>query len=174
MANPTIPFRVDAYNVYRATDTRNALIGLATVDLPEITFKSDTVTGSGFGGDLDAPSTNIEAMECTFNFNSPTSEVFTLHAPGTHKYIIRAAEVGHHRVSGMTNHRAMRFEVKGMTKSAGGGSLEAGAASESAVTLAVIEYGVFLDDKEVLYIDVINNIHRVNGIDYKARIREII
>lgn len=174
MSSPTIPFRIDAFNVYRIENSREAFVGIASIDLPEITYKTETISGSGFGGDFDAPSTNIEAMELVLNFSSPTEEVSKLLAPGAHRLVIRAAETVQDRVTGMISQVPLRWDATGMTASGGGGSLESSTAVEASVTLNLIEFGKFRNNKEEYYFNITGNILRVKGVDYKAKIRSMI
>lgn len=45
-----VPERLINYRVYNES---NALLGIATVDLPEIQAMSDTVSGAGIAGEVD-------------------------------------------------------------------------------------------------------------------------
>ena len=48
----SIPERLINYRVYNEA---NALMGMATVDLPELQAMSDTVSGAGIAGEIDSP-----------------------------------------------------------------------------------------------------------------------
>lgn len=169
-----IPHRTTAFNVYLVEGKLEAEVGIATVDLPEVTYKSDTLTLSGLGGDIDVPSANTEAMELTLNFAAQTAGVRKFARRGSHIIIIRAAQSSQDQISGVVADIGHRYEVTGTTKSYGGGSLEQSAASEATVVISVLKYGVFVGNREVEYIDVASNVHRVNGIDQKAALRALI
>ena len=64
----SIPERLINYRVYNEA---NALMGMATVDLPELQAMSDTVSGAGIAGEVDSPVLgHYQAMSSTFNWRT--------------------------------------------------------------------------------------------------------
>lgn len=64
----SIPERLINYRVYNES---NALMGMATVDLPELQAMSDTVSGAGIAGEVDSPVLgHYRAMSSTFNWRT--------------------------------------------------------------------------------------------------------
>ena len=78
-----VPERLVNFRVY---NNSNDLLGIATVDLPEIEAMSDTVSGAGIAGEVESPVLgHFAPMETTFTWRTIESAAMKLalqrHAP---------------------------------------------------------------------------------------------
>ena len=64
--------------------------------------------------------------------------------------------------------------IKGIAKGIPGGDLEIGSSFEGAVTIAVLRYQLYVDGKEVVLIDKLKGILKINGKDYAKSIKSLI
>ena len=72
-----IPERTINFNVYNATD--NELLFCATVDLPELSFLTDEVSGSGIMGKYESPTQgSLDSMKVTLNYRTIDSSALRM------------------------------------------------------------------------------------------------
>ena len=76
--------------------------------------------------------------------------------------------------SGEQVNKGCKAFIKGIAKGLPGGDLEIGSAFEGAVTLAVLRYQLYVDGKEVVLIDKLKGILKINGKDYAKSIKSLI
>lgn len=85
-----VPERLINYRVYNES---NALLGIATVDLPEIQAMSDTVSGAGIAGEVDSPVLgHFQAMSATFNWRTIEKPAMDLAKQQAHHLEIRGSQ----------------------------------------------------------------------------------
>ena len=64
--------------------------------------------------------------------------------------------------------------IKGIAKNIPGGDLEIGSTYEGAITIAVLRYQLYVDGKEVVLIDKLKGILKINGKDYAKEINNLL
>ena len=164
MAWKDIPGGVVASTVYSdgSLTSRNA-----TVTLPEVTNLTAEVKA---GGTIEVPVTGqVEAMEMTVTQNAADEGLGDLASPGSHSVEVRWVQDELSNDGGMRQVGYKAF-VRGYSKTIPGVSVEVGSLSENEATLGVTRYQLFRDGAEILCIDQLNGIYRVNGVDYAASV----
>lgn len=157
------------YSVYRNGTT---YLGTASVDLPSIEFLSETIKGAGIAGEMESPTIgHTSAMSLTINWRTVTPEAVGLIAPESHALDFRAVVQVYDPTKGEYNTVQEKISVRAMPKSLSIGKLEAGATMDSSNEFSVNYLKILHDGKEVLEIDKINYVFRVNGKDYLANIK---
>lgn len=166
--NP-IPERTINYRVY---DENNAVIGVATVDLPDIEAMSDTVSGAGIAGEIESPTLgHFGSMTITINWRTITGDATRLNAQRVHALEFRASQQINDAANGELKTQPVRIVTRCTPKNFGMGSLEVGAATDSSSEFEVSYLKIFIDGKEVLEIDKYNFKFAVNGEDFLAQVR---
>ena len=123
-------------------------IGVATIDLPELSYMTESLSGAGIAGEIDSPTLGMtESMTLKMSFNSVYPEIYNM----------------------LDWTRSNLFECR--AKSFPLGSLEPGKKQGNEQELEVTRLEVLLDGEEKLLIDKLNFIHRVNGTDLLATVR---
>ena len=124
--------------------------------LPELKWKTDTMTGAGIGGDIDVPLYGLaEAMSCQIDLRS----------------------VSTHKIEARFNRNVMKSDgsvIKAGTKvfmtgfSAGlsAGSVQRGSAMEGNASLSVYRYRWVEDGQELFLVDQVSQKVKVKGRDY--------
>ena len=69
---------------YWVSNNNKYLGTVSSVDLPDIQFKTATLSDLGIAGDLKVPIPSAEPMEATIHFREPTEDVYGLFAPDIH------------------------------------------------------------------------------------------
>lgn len=139
--------------------------------LPEI---SNVTAELKAGGTIEAPVTGqVEAMEMTVTAPAADADLGKLSSPGSHSVECRWVQ------DSMGNDGSMRQVgykafVRCYAKTIPGVSLEVGSVPENECTLGVTRYQLFADGAEVLLIDQLNGIYRVNGTDYAGAVEALL
>ena len=164
MAN-IISNKVIAYNVYNRENNKSVKVGDTTeVTLPEIEELTDTISGAGILGEIDLPTLGqIGSLSLEIAFRSSNQE--TLSLLGSNNIEIRWVNDAIDTSTGKTKTIANKAFLTVKRKKFAEGKLEAGAAQDGSVEFEVLAYRRIMDGKEVLNIDKLNNIYKINGID---------
>lgn len=143
----------------------------ATVTLPEVT---NTTVELKAGGTIDLPITaNVDAMEATVTLGAPDDGFGDLAIPTSHEVEVRWVQDSID-VEGKVRQVGYKAFMRAYSKTIPGLSVEIGSASENELTLGLTRYQLYADGAEVLCIDQLNNIYRVNGVDYAAEINALL
>lgn len=71
---PNRPEQTIAYRVYH---DGNDLIGVATLEMPEVKYMTETLSGSGVAGEIENPTIGItESLSVKFSFTSVETKIF--------------------------------------------------------------------------------------------------
>ena len=168
MSNP-VPERLINYRVY--VDGNNQA-GVATVDLPDLEFMSDTVSGAGIAGEVDSPILgHLSSMTATINWRTITEYATALTAPKSHAIDFRGSQQIYDAASGEYKTVPVRVSVRAVPKRTGLGSLEVGSTTDSESEFEVTYIKVFIDGKEAIEVDKYNFKFVVNGVDYLSSVR---
>jgi len=135
------------------------------VDLPKVQFKFVDAKGLGLYSEFQLPS-GLEKMEAKIKFNSLYPEFIALASdPFTVRYVIVRGSNQHWTQQGVSQELPIKAELRGIFKEFEQGNLKIAEAPTPEATLSVMYYKLQVDFQDVLEIDVINNIYRVNGMD---------
>ncbi|KAA9003987.1 phage tail protein [Paenibacillus spiritus] len=163
--------RVIDYSVYLEGDT---YLGTAKATLPEISYLADTIKGGGIAGEINAPSMgHTGAMTLTLNWRTVEPQAVQLLAPKIHQIDLRAAIQAFDPATGEYLDRALRITVRARPVSLSLGNLEPAAAMDSNNTFSVSYIKIVKDNdlEPLLEIDKYNYVHKVNGVDHLAHVR---
>lgn len=147
-------------------------IGIGSLDLPEIVYKSNTLTGAGIAGDVDMPTQGMtESMELTINWRSIHGDLTQLAAQRAHDLSCRSAQHIYDAGTGNMRAQAIRIDVRGIPKNMTLGKFEQASETESKSVLEIIYLKLSVDNDVKVEIDKFNYIHTVNGTDWLADTR---
>jgi Phage tail tube protein FII len=146
--------------------------GMAEVTLPEITNLTAEVTGAGISGTFESVVLgHLEAMTLTLNFRTLVKDAVTLAEPRDHTIDLRAAQQSKDTVSGRTVVTPVKHVMVVKPKKLSPGKLAPASAADASGEYAVTYWATYIDGKNVLEIDILNFIYKVNGVDYLAEVR---
>lgn len=134
------------------------------VDLPKMKYKTIELKALGLVGEADLH-TIVDKMEARIKFNSVYPDFIAYAADPTkvHSVIVRAP-IQVYDQNGVRV-KSMRAEMRGYFKEFDTGKLKKGDNAEAEATMAVIYYKLEVDGKDIVEIDVFNNILKINGQD---------
>lgn len=149
------------------------LLGIAEIKLPDLKYKTLTVTGAGLSGDIEAVIAGVlDAMTVNIKFLSRTEQAISLAEPRIHDIDLRVAEQQEDTSTGKLSVAGHKHMLRVMPKSLSGQTVAP--ASEASVDgeYAVRAWTEYVDGKKVTEIDPINLRCVINGVDYLADVRK--
>ena len=169
ISNNYIPEKVNDYNVYQ---DGNKMIGLAAeVELPSIKMKTSTIEGVGVGGEIDSPTIGqFESLEAKLKFNTLYSSATDLMNPlNTVNLTLRAAQQVYDKTGGYA-FKGLRIVMGGRVKEFNPGTVKKGDVMDAETTLELTYYMIEVDGEQVVEVDKLNGVYKVNGSDMLAGI----
>lgn len=147
----------------------------SNLQLPSFEMASDTIKGAGIIGEIDMPSyLGVGSATFTINMRIDSKKAAFLSAPGRKWFEVRwvTDKFDSSNVNiGITSHKALILAVP---KKYDPGKVETGATQDGSLEFEVIYYKKLEDGEEVIEIDKLNYVYRVNGVDYAADIRSLL
>lgn len=167
---PKRPEQTVAYRVYHEGKD---LIGIATIEAPQVQYMTETLSGSGIAGEIENPTIGItQSLSCKMSFTSVTPEIFnSLDWTQNALYECYSALQVSDDATGMRTSVPYRLNMLGRVKSFPLGSLEQGKKHGNELEMELTRLEILYDGQEKLLIDKMNFIHRVNGTDLLAPVR---
>jgi len=144
------------------------------VDLPKIRFKFSDAKALGLYGEIELPS-GLDKLEARIKFNSIYGDFIALASNPfvTRTIIIRGSKQDWDQ-RGVAREVPVKAEIRGFFKEFDSGKVKGRESAEAEAIISVIYYKLEVDNKEVVEVDVMNNIYKVEGKDilqtYKANI----
>ena len=156
---PNVDQLVTNYAVYEdAVD----FLGIGEVEFPELAHLVEEIKGAGIAGNIEAVVIgHLEAMTCTFNFNTVSEAAIKLSEPRIHNLDCRVAQQTHNTRTGQTTQEAVKHILRTVASPA-----------EASGEHAVYYYAIWRNGKKVTEVDPMNFIFMVNGVDYLKDVRK--
>lgn len=147
-------------------------MGIADITLPDIEYMTESLKGSGVGGEVDLVNPgNISAMSATFNWRTLNDDLVVLSQPVTHKLECRGAIEQYDAGTGEYETKSAALIMNVTPKKVSLGKLENNATMDANNEFSVVYLKLKLDDVTVLEIDPLNYIFNVGGTDFLAKVR---
>ena len=164
-----VPERLVNFRVY---NNSNDLLGIATVDLPEIEAMSDTVSGAGIAGEVESPVLgHFAPMETTFTWRTIESAAMKLAQQKAHAVEVRGSQQVYDAANGTYSTVPVRCALRVVPKTVTLGTFEPGATTDTEQVFEVLYIKLFVSGKEVLEIDKVNYVAKFGDNDALASVR---
>jgi len=135
------------------------------VDLPKVKFKFADTKALGLYAESELP-TGLDKLEARIKFNSTYPDFIALAAdPFTSRTIIIRAPYQVWTQQGVARTTPLKAEIKGFFKEWDTGKMKGRDTTEAEATISVIYYKLEIDGQEIIEIDTLNNIYKVQGQD---------
>lgn len=166
-----IPEKTINYKLY--IDGSAAQAALVDADLPEIKMMSDTISGAGIAGEIESPTLgHTSSLILGLNIRSLMGEDFLALAQKSYTLELKAGMQSTDQVNGVVKTGKLSVVAKGTPTGLTLGKLSVGKPTDSKAEFSLTYLKITYDGKEVLEIDKIAMIHKVNGTDYLADLRD--
>jgi len=146
-------------------------LGMASVTLPSLTHKNVSVEGAGIAGTVEAIIPHLDALDLGLSFRTQTTDAYRLHELRDHNIDLRISQQARDSVSGQNVVQAVKHVAVCRPKEFNPGNVAPAAAADASGTYGCTIFATYIDGQEVLYVDKLNYIYRVNGVDYLAEHR---
>ena len=173
ISNNYIPEKINNYNAY--LNATKMIRKAASVTLTENKMKSGTTSGVGVSGEIDSPTIGeFESLEQEIQFNTLYSSAKDMLSPlSSVNLTFRAAQQVYDK-SGGYSFKGLRVVEMGRVKSFNPGKIEKGEAMEATVTMELTYIMIEVDGVQILELDKLNGVYKVNGVDMLAGINSLI
>lgn len=169
MAESLFPDKTVNYRVY---DDGEALLGTATVELPEIAYMTDTLSGAGIAGEVETSVLgHTQAMSATINWTTVQDKAVNFLSNNPRTLTFRSSQQYYDSANGNLVTKPLKIVMKCLSKSMALGSLEPGVKTDSSSVVEVTYLKVELDGKQLCEIDKFNYICTIGDDDLLASVR---
>lgn len=173
MATYKIPEKINAFNVYKQG---YKLVGLSDeIKLPDFESLTETISGAGILGEIDSPTVGLfSSMEMEIPFRQLTTSIADLMNPlkGVDLTLRGSSQVTDS--TGNVSFEGIRVVVRGRNKSLTGGKFKQGAGTASSVKLELTYCKIEIAGKNIIELDKLNCVYKVNGVDILSKVRSLI
>lgn len=170
MAAGIIPEKLINYNLF--VDGSRSESAIVDVDLPDVQFMSENITGAGIAGEIESPTLgHTSPLNMTLNIRTLIDEDFKYLEPRAYSLEIKAGMQSYNQSEGKIQVKKLSVMVKGIPKGFSLGKASVGKPTDSKREFAVTYLKVEYEGKEVLEIDKTNMIFKVNGTDFLVDLR---
>lgn len=165
-----VPERLINYTVYLEG---NISTGTADVKLPSIEALTDSVGGAGIAGELDTPVLgHFKSMVTSIKWRTITKNTFKLFKQAAHQVDFRGSQQVYDSGAGKYKTVPVRVSMKLMPKKVDLGAFQMAKATDTENEFEVMYIKTFVDGDEVLEIDKLNFICKIDGEDILASVRD--
>ena len=162
----------EAYIDFEVYEDNTNLVGVANATLPNITFLTQSITGAGIAGNVDAVLIGmVDAMTLTLNFRSPGGAAVQLSKPVKHNIDLRIAQQHWDTVNVEKVVTADKYVMVVVPKTLSPGAVAPAAPADASGEYSVYYYAAYKDGKTLWEIDPFNYICVFDGKDYMADVR---
>lgn len=147
-------------------------VGIADVDLPDLEYMSDKMSGAGISGEVEMPTIgHYSSMTTKLSWRVITNSSIDLSSPRAHDLEFIGAQQEYDATAGEIKVKSVKINTRLIPKKMGLGKLEVSNKTGTSNEFETLYLKVTIDDKEVLEIDKFNRISKVGGVDYMQAIR---
>lgn len=164
------------YSVYGEINKKlQYLDDTTSLQLPSFEMLSDTMKGSGIMGEIDWPSyLSVGSSEFSVNMRVDEEKAAYMSAPGKKRFEVRwvVDKFDTNNVSiGVDSHKAV---IVCVPKKYDPGKVETNTSSDGSNGFEVLYYKKTVNGKDIIEIDKLNYIYKVNGVDYGANVKSLL
>lgn len=147
-------------------------VGVATIDLPELSYMTETLSGAGIAGETETPAIGqFGSMETGLTFNSITQNLTGFVSPKAKMIDCRAAMQEYDSGTGELKVVPVRITMNILPKGTPLGSLATAAKTDTTVNAEVTYLKMWVDNVLKVEIDKFNYICIIDGTDYLEEVR---
>ena len=151
----------------------NEYLGMASVAMPTLANKVESIAGAGLGGDIEAVILgHIDAMTVTLNFRTTTPASIRMSEPRRHTIDLRVAQETEDPVSNEIGVSPEKHVMVVIPKTHNVGSIAPSSPSNGSGEYTVRYWATWLNGVKVREIDPMNMKYEVDGVDYLAPVRK--
>lgn len=145
------------------------------VTLPDLEYLSETISGAGMNGEFDLPTLGqFAAATLSIAARSLGDNAIEISAPHTQNLEFRWASQALNETTGDVEVVDKKVIFKGLPKKLGLGKIATNTAEEPALDYEMLALTYISKGVVKIEIDKLNDVFKVNGIDYNAAIKNVL
>lgn len=149
------------------------LIGMADVQLPELSQTTTEVSGAGIAGKITVPYIGqMEPLSLTLNFKTINENATRLLEPKSHMIDVRGPQQIWDATAGVFITQSVKAIMMVVPVKNSDGKLAPSSPTDGSLEFSVSYYALYLDGVQQKEFDQYNFIYKVNGVDYLADARK--
>ena len=171
---PVLGNKTIQYSIFDRTNGRPEYVcDTQSYKRPSLEMLTDTVKGSGIMGEIDLPTIGqLGSMEAEIAFKKSNKKAIELFAQKSHHLEVRWASDMLNSSDGTMKVEAHKEIIKCIPKKLDLGSVETNTSNEGTITVEILYYQYIINGESVIEIDKLNNVFKVNGVDYNEQVRQ--
>ena len=139
-------------------------LGIASVDLPEITFQTQDVSGVGIGGTINYPSLWLtDSMAATLHWRSLTQDISEFSRQRAVTLQLYSAVNSYKNSDGSLEPMAIKIKMRVLPKKGTLGKLQPNELMDNETEFEVIRLEVYVNGSEEYLIDKVNYVLKLGG-----------
>lgn len=151
----------------------NTLVGVADVDLPDVSYMTEKVKSLGISGELELPVIgHFKEMKTKLKFTTTTKEFGKLFQPESKLIQVYASLQEYDPASNSYKSIGYKAVMNVLPLSNKSGKIDIGKPMDSEIEFAVSAFKLEIDGKEIYDIDVLNLKCKIDGKDYLSDVRK--
>lgn len=163
----------EAYIDFEVYEDSVNLVGVAKATLPDVAYLTQSITGAGITGNVDAVLIGmVEAMTLSLSFRSVTGAATSLAAPRKHMIDLRVAEQYWDTLAVEKNVQADKYVMVVVPKKTSPGTIAPASAADASGEYSAYYYAAYKDGVTLWEIDPFNQVCNIGGVDYLADVRK--
>jgi P2 family phage contractile tail tube protein len=166
-----IPDKLVNFRAYGGPGSKE-LIGTTDVELPELNPLVDKIMGAGIAGEIESPVIgHFQSLTAKVKWRITTAQVLALLAPVAQTFDFRGSAQLLDSQLGTVTTQPVRISINGRQKGFKPGKFEPGKPMETDCDIEVEKLLIVVADVEIIELDKLNMIFKVNGTDYLESVR---
>ncbi|WP_196601748.1 phage major tail tube protein [Pectinatus frisingensis] len=146
--------------------------GIADVELPDIDYMAEKISGAGIAGELETLTLgHTQSMVTKIKWRTVTKDSINLYAPAAHNLVFLGAQQIIDAGTGDIDIQQVRISVRVMPKKLSLGKMDVNTKTDTANDFETLYLKVEIDGTKMIEIDKLNYIFYVNGTDYMSGIK---
>lgn len=151
------------------------LCDTVSVTYPDLEMLSETLKGAGINGEIDLPTYGqFGSLVIEVSHNGLSKDIVSTFGMATQHLEHRWASQVLNSETGASEVIGKKVIFRGIPKKLGIGSIESNKAEEASSAFEVVYMKYIIGNDAVFEIDKLNDVFKVNGVDYSAAIRAVI
>lgn len=150
-------------------------LGTASIDLPEITYQTQDISGAGLGGTVNYPSLWLtDSLTTTLHWRSMTPHTSDLAEQKKLDIQMYSAVNRYKNSDGTLEPLAIAINIRGLAKKTGVGKFQPNELMDSETEIEIIRLEIKINNVEKYLIDKVGYQFKINGVDYLADVKNIL
>lgn len=163
----------ESYIDFAVYENGSEFIGVASATLPTVGFITQSISGAGIGGNIDAVIAGfLDAMSLTFNFRSVSDAAAGLMSPVKHQLDLRVAEQYWNTTAAQKEVQADKYVVVVIPKTTNLGNVAPASAADVSGEYSVYYFAGFKNGQTLFELDPWNQKCVIGGVDYYAPVKK--